>query len=86
MSVTIQPMGMLKNYTGGEGKLYLPAELTVHQVLVEIGIPPDVVALVVVNGEIRPKDYLLQEGDYVKLMAVIGGGSGLSLTLEQIYN
>lgn len=74
MSVIVQPMGILKDYTGGENRISLPAGQTVRQAILEIGIPSDVVALVIVNGEIEQKDYILQEGDFVKLMAVIGGG------------
>jgi sulfur carrier protein ThiS len=46
----------------------------VRQALVELGIPPEVVALVVVNEEQQAKDYVLQDGDVVRVLAVIGGG------------
>jgi molybdopterin converting factor small subunit len=35
---------------------------------------PEVVALVVVNEEQRSKDYVIQEGDVIRVLAVIGGG------------
>jgi sulfur carrier protein ThiS len=47
---------------------------TVHVTLVALGIKPEVVALVVVNEEQRSKDYVIQEGDIVRVLAVIGGG------------
>ncbi len=74
MSATIKSLGMLKGYTGGESERQVPAGITVRQALGQLGIPSEVVALVVVNGEMQDKDYLLQEGDAVRLMAVIGGG------------
>jgi molybdopterin converting factor small subunit len=37
-------------------------------------MPPEIVALVMVNDEQQSKDYVLKEGDIVKLIAVIGGG------------
>jgi sulfur carrier protein ThiS len=30
--------------------------------------------MVTVNGEMQPKEYVIQEGDSIRLMAVIGGG------------
>jgi sulfur carrier protein ThiS len=42
--------------------------------LTTLGIDPDLVAGVIVNGELQTKDYILQEKDVVKLLAVIGGG------------
>lgn len=74
MSLTIQPLGILKDYTGGEGFINLPTGLTIRQILSGLGIPAEVVALVVVNGEIQDKEYLPQDGDIVKLLAIIGGG------------
>jgi sulfur carrier protein ThiS len=40
-----------------------------------LGMPPEVVALVLVNDEVQPKDYVLRDGDRIKLMAIIGGGT-----------
>ena len=65
-------MGMLKRYlsetvTANSGQ-------TVHQLLDDLGIPPDLVAVVMVNGRQEPKSYLLQEGDQVKLVPLMGGG------------
>ena len=46
-----------------------------REALKQVGIPPEVVALVVINGNYQTdKDTVLQDGDVVKLMAVIGGG------------
>jgi molybdopterin converting factor small subunit len=39
-----------------------------------LNIPPDVVALVLVNDTQQSKDYRVQDGDVVKLLAVVGGG------------
>ena len=46
-------------------------------------MPPEVVALVLVNDEQQSKDYLLQDGDTVKLMAIVGGG--LHMTFKLTY-
>lgn len=74
MTATIRPLGLLKSYLGGASETAVEAGRTVRETLAALGIPPEVAALVVVNDEPQPKDYVLQEGDMVKLMAVIGGG------------
>lgn len=75
MTATIRPYGMLKSYIGGKTETVVEAGRTIRQVLVDFGMPPEMVALVLVNDEQQPKDYVLQDGDMVKLMAIIGGGT-----------
>ncbi len=74
MAVTIRPLGMLKDYIDGQNERTVEAGCTVRQAMLELAIPPEVVALVLVDGEPQAKDYLLQDGEVVKLVAVIGGG------------
>ncbi len=74
MSATIKPLGMLKNYIGDMKETTVEAGVSVRETLTIIGINPDLVAGVFVNGEQQTKDYILQDGDIVKLLAVIGGG------------
>lgn len=73
--VKVVPVGMLKNYLS-ETVRANPAQ-TVHQLLDGLGIPADLVAVVMVNGRQEPKSYLLQEGDQVKLVPLVGGGQTL---------
>jgi sulfur carrier protein ThiS len=74
VSATIRPLGMLKDYIGEQIETSVVAGQSVRQSLTLIGINPDLVAGVFVNGEQQNKDYILQDGDIVKLLAVIGGG------------
>ena len=74
MTVTIRPLGMLKTYIGELKETSVEAGLSVRETLNLIGINPDLVAGVFVNEELQTKDYILQDGDIVKLLAVIGGG------------
>ncbi len=74
MSAILRPLGMLKSYIGEQKEIAVEAGRTVRETLTEIGINPDIVAGVFVNDEQQSKDYILQEGDTVKVMAVIGGG------------
>ncbi len=75
MTATIHPYGILKSYIGGKTEIAVEAGRTIRQVMQDLGLPPEVVALVLVNDEQQPKDYVLQDGDTVKWMAVIGGGA-----------
>jgi sulfur carrier protein ThiS len=74
MTATIRPLGMLKTYIGDLKETSVDAGLTIHETIQNLGINPDLVAGVFVNDELQNKDYVLQDGDSVKLLAVIGGG------------
>ena len=75
MPVTLLPIGHLKSLVNGQTELTVLAGMTVRESLASVHIPPEVVALVIINGVHQTdKNILLQEGDVVKLMAVIGGG------------
>jgi sulfur carrier protein ThiS len=74
MSTLIRPTGMLKDYIGGRAEAAVEPGQTVREALVALKIPPELIALVMVNDEQQTKDYCLQEGDVVRVMAVLGGG------------
>ncbi len=74
MSAIIRPLGMLKSYIGDRKELAVDAGRTVRDTLDLIGINPELVAGVFVNDEQQTKDYVLLDGDIVKVLAVIGGG------------
>ena len=74
MTATIRPYGILKSYINGELEVTVEAGRTIRQVLLDMSMPPEVVALVLVNDEQQSKDYLVQDGDTVKLLAIVGGG------------
>ena len=74
MSAIIRPLGMLKSYIGDQKEATVESGFCVRDSLVKIGINPELVAGVFVNDEQQSKDYILQDGDIVKVMAVIGGG------------
>jgi sulfur carrier protein ThiS len=74
MSAVIKPLGSLKQYIGGQSEAPLQPGCSVREGLQRAGIPADVVALVLVNDAPGDKDYVVQEGDIIKLLAVIGGG------------
>ena len=74
MTATLRPLGMLKDYLGEFTEANVAAGQSVREAITIVGINPDLVAGVFVNGEQQTKDYILQDGDIVKLLAVIGGG------------
>jgi len=74
MTALIRPVGVLKTYIGGKDEAAVEAGRPLRQTLSELGMPPEIVALVLVNDEQQDKDYVIQDGDVVKLIAVIGGG------------
>ena len=74
MLATLRPSGALKAYIGGKDEIAVESGRTVRETLSALNIPPEVVALVVVNEEQQSKDYVIAEGDVVRVLAVIGGG------------
>ena len=74
MPAVIRPSGALRDVVGGQAEVQVKTGKTVRETLAAIGIVPEVVALVVVNEEQRTKDYVIQEGDVIRVLAVIGGG------------
>jgi len=74
MPAILRPSGSLRDLVGGQAEVQVEAGRTVRETLAALGIVPEVVALVVVNEQQRSKDYLIQEGDTIRVLAVIGGG------------
>jgi sulfur carrier protein ThiS len=74
MSATLRPSGALRDIVGGQSEIKVDAGRTIRETLRILGIVPEVVALVVVNEQQQSKDYVIQEGDTIRVLAVIGGG------------
>jgi sulfur carrier protein ThiS len=74
MTVRVKLAGILKSYLGDQDAAEFQAGLSIREMITSIGIPVEVVALVLVNDKYQPKSYIAQEGDMVKLFAVVGGG------------
>jgi len=74
MTATIRIGASLKNLLGSKDEFTVESGHSVREIIVSLGINPELVAMVSVNGEMQEKDYIVQEGDTVRLLAVIGGG------------
>jgi sulfur carrier protein ThiS len=61
-------------YLDGKDEAEVEAGRTVRETLISLNIKPELIALIVVDGEQKTKDYIIQDGDLVKVLAVIGGG------------
>ena len=74
MTATLRLNGALKDLVGGKASYDVEPGRSVRATLAGLGIIPETVALVVVNEEHQTKEYIIQEGDAVRVLAVIGGG------------
>jgi sulfur carrier protein ThiS len=71
----ITPLGLLKRYVGDRETPILTEEgQTVAEILEALGIPSGLVAIVLINGRQELKNYVLQDGDVVELVPLVGGG------------
>ncbi len=75
MSITVRPSGLLKTYANDQSSLAMDCEgVTVRECLVMLKIPVELVAVVMVNGILRDKDYVMQDQDVIQLIPLVGGG------------
>jgi sulfur carrier protein ThiS len=74
MTASLRLSGSLKDFVGGRDNFDVEPGRSVRETLADIGIVPETVALVVVNNEHQSKEYIIQEGDAIRVLAVIGGG------------
>lgn len=74
MTAIIRPTSALRAYINGQEEIEVEPGRTVRETLISLKIKPELIALVVVNGEQKSKDYLISDGDIVKVLAIIGGG------------
>jgi len=74
MPATFRLIGVLKDYTNNIAEVEVTPGLSVRQALMDLHIPPEIVALVLVNDQPFNKETIIQEGDRIQLLAVIGGG------------
>ena len=74
MSATLRLSGALREYNEGKSELQVEPGRTVREAVTALGIVPETIAVVVVNDEQKTKDHIIQEGDVVLVLAIIGGG------------
>lgn len=74
--IRVVPVGMLRQYVGGQESMSLAgwAGRTVRALIESLGMPSPLVGAVLIHGNLVTKDHLLQEGEEVKLIPLVGGG------------
>ncbi len=79
MAISVKLSSALRPYVPGydplSGLQVDPApELSVLGLIASLGIPPEEVKIVMLNGKAAAKDSLLKDGDRVGLFPAVGGG------------
>jgi sulfur carrier protein ThiS len=74
MTATLRFGASLKNMLGLKDEFPVQPGRSVREILISLSVKPELVAMVSVNDEMQTKDYIIQEGDVIRAMAVIGGG------------
>jgi sulfur carrier protein ThiS len=72
--VELTLVGLLRKYGPAHASRPVEPGQTVAEVIGDLGLNPDLVAIVMVNGRQRSKSDSLQPGDTVKLLPMVGGG------------
>ncbi|MCP4722568.1 MAG: MoaD/ThiS family protein [Desulfobacteraceae bacterium] len=47
---------------------------TINELMMDLGIPHDIVKLIFINGKKQDRNYRIQQGDRVGLFPPVGGG------------
>ena len=74
MVAHIRLSGSLRDLVQGLVEVEVAAGQTVRDAIQKIGLAPEIIAMVVVNETQESKDYIIKDGDVVRLRAIIGGG------------
>lgn len=72
--VQLTLVGLLKKYAAADTPSTIQPGQTVSEVIAALGLEPDLVAIVMVNGRQEFKSYHLRGGDRLKLVPMVGGG------------
>ena len=74
MKVNVKLFASLRTFGPDEQVLELPIKTTIEDVVHVLRIPETIRLLRIVNGEHRPADHVLQDGDDLALFPPIAGG------------
>jgi len=74
MRITFELYASLGAGRFGENVLELPSGSSVQQIMKETGIPEPFMGIMVVNGKHAQLDTILEDGDKIDLLPIVGGG------------
>lgn len=73
--VKVKLHGSLRRYSGSpDGSVNRQAGITIKELMDEFNFYPGEVMLVTVNKESVGYDYVCNDGDYVEMFPIVGGG------------
>ena len=75
MKVKVKLFASLRSFAPDEQVLELPENTTIDDVVRSFKFPGTIRLLRIVNGEHRPADHVLKDGDELALFPPIAGGS-----------
>ena len=70
----LRPKGMLKQYVDDMDSVEVPSGIPLRDAISSCGIPPELVAMAFIDQKPIDKDVILQPGEIIDLVAVVGGG------------
>jgi molybdopterin converting factor small subunit len=74
MKVKLKLFAALRQFGPDEQVIDLPEHTTIDDVVLSLHLPGTIRLLRIVNGEHRPADHLLKDGDELALFPPIAGG------------
>ncbi|MGI6453620.1 MAG: MoaD/ThiS family protein [Syntrophomonadaceae bacterium] len=79
MEIRVRVYGILSKYApdmpnGKTKHMTIPEEVSVKDLITELGIPVQAVGLTVINGSLRKVETILHDQDDVQLFPLIEGG------------
>lgn len=77
MIITIKSYASMKKYVAdlpADGHLEIPEGMPVGAVLEQLGVPPELNKVILINGRHRSEDFVLQNGDTLVFFPPLEGG------------
>lgn len=74
MNIEIRCFATLGKFAPASGRLDLPEGTDVAGAMALLGVPPDEVKIIFVNGRSAPPETVLAENDRLGLFPAVGGG------------
>lgn len=75
LAAILKAVGIIRQYTQGQQKLVVEPGQSVRDMLLSQGIPPEIIALVLVDEKPVTKEHVISDGETIQVIAVIGGGA-----------
>jgi len=74
MTAILKPAAFLREYCSGQKAIEVPSGISIAAALEYVGIPVNLVALALVDKSATSKDTILEDGQVVEVLGIVGGG------------